>query len=313
MPKAIELTHVAFFQFQYLGYICTPKIKLMKIINLVLGFSVLLLCNSCELINPEEPQPVYLHIDKFILTTDYVTQGSTSHALTDAWVYIDQQLIGAYEVPATVPVLIEEGTHEISIHGGVQVDGLANLHDQYDYIDFFDTTLSFTKGKITQVQPRVKYIDGAKFEYIEDFDDGGIDYTRDPNCDTVFATTNSNAFEGPYSAVAHLDTARPTLIATSKLSYPLSKSKVNMFELNYKSDNTFNIGLSRVKFNGTEEKVIYITLKPSVTWNKIYINLSSIVSSSTDAVGFKLLFTAKLDEGRTNSTIMMDNLKLLHN
>ncbi|MBK8845486.1 MAG: hypothetical protein IPO27_02565 [Bacteroidetes bacterium] len=285
----------------------------MKVINLLIGCILLVLFNSCELINPEEPQPVYLHLDKFVLSTDYASQGTSSNALTDAWVYIDQQLAGAYEVPATVPLLLEDGPHEISIRGGIHVDGQVNLHDQYDYIDFFDTIQFFKKGEVTHIQPRVKYIDGAKFEYIEDFDDGGIDFTRDPNCDTIFSTTATNAFEGPYSAIAYLDTARPTLIATTKLSYPLSKSTVNMLELNYKSTNSFNVGLSRVKFTGAEEKVIYISLKPSETWNKIYINLSSIVSSSTDAVGFKLLFTAKLDEGNTSSTIMIDNIKLLHN
>jgi len=54
-----------------------------------------------HLINPAEPIPSYIHIDKIDLTTDYSSQGTSSNKITDAWIYVDNELIGAFEMPVT--------------------------------------------------------------------------------------------------------------------------------------------------------------------------------------------------------------------
>jgi len=50
----------------------------------------LLLLYSC---NKEEPIPAYIHIDKIDLKTNYSIQGSNSHKIIDAWIYVDDQLL----------------------------------------------------------------------------------------------------------------------------------------------------------------------------------------------------------------------------
>ena len=67
----------------------------------LISLFALIFMSSCELYNPAEPTPAYIHIDKFILNTAYLTEGSNSHKITDAWVYIDDQLLGCFELPAT--------------------------------------------------------------------------------------------------------------------------------------------------------------------------------------------------------------------
>ena len=63
---------------------------------LVFPFFLLLVLaqSSCEKFSGNQTIPAYLKIDSIRLTTNYATQGTALNAITDAWVYIDGQLIG---------------------------------------------------------------------------------------------------------------------------------------------------------------------------------------------------------------------------
>src|SRR5687768_8161045 len=86
----------------------------------------ILFISSCEVINPSEDIPSYIRIDSISVidttTNNPVFKGS--QRVTDAWIFIDGILHGVYELPATFPVL-EEGTHKLTIYGGIQVNGIA--------------------------------------------------------------------------------------------------------------------------------------------------------------------------------------------
>src|SRR3954471_3898254 len=79
--------------------------------------------------NKEEPIPVYVHIEKISLVANpdgfvnSVTgdEGSLSSKISDAWVYVDEQLVGCFELPVTFPVLAE-GTHTVKIRAGIKVN-----------------------------------------------------------------------------------------------------------------------------------------------------------------------------------------------
>jgi hypothetical protein len=44
------------------------------------------------------------------------SEGSASHKITDAWVYVDDQLVGVWEVPSKIPAL-EAGEHTVKVVG----------------------------------------------------------------------------------------------------------------------------------------------------------------------------------------------------
>ena len=121
------------------------------------GFFATLLFSSCELYNPSEPIPAYIHIEKFNLTTDYATQGSNSHKITDAWVYVDDQLIGCFELPATFPV-ITEGTHKVKIVAGIKVNGIASNRGQYPFYNPYEQIVNFEVGKKITLSPDRKSV-----------------------------------------------------------------------------------------------------------------------------------------------------------
>ena len=60
---------------------------------------------SCEKFSGDQTIPAYLGIDSIYLSTDYNSEGTASQRITDAWVYVDDEFLGAFELPARLPVL----------------------------------------------------------------------------------------------------------------------------------------------------------------------------------------------------------------
>ena len=113
----------------------------------LLGIGLVL--NSCK---EDEPIPAYIKIDAVDLTTDQNTEGWNSQGIKDAWVYIDNNLVGAFELPAEFPVL-EEGTHNISVGGGILLNGISSTRTEYPMYRFYESTVSLIPEQTTTVNP----------------------------------------------------------------------------------------------------------------------------------------------------------------
>jgi hypothetical protein len=50
----------------------------------------------------------------------------------------------------------------------------------------------------------------------------------------------------------------------------------------------------------------------AVKWKKIYIDLKELISNSPAGTYFEQSFQALLDEGDTEGTIIIDNIKVVH-
>src|SRR5262245_62560163 len=86
---------------------------------------------ACEVINPEEPLPVYTRVDSIPFSITSANQGSGTSSIVDAWVYLDDQLVGAFELPARFPVLAEEGTHTLTVSPGILVNGIKSRSEEH--------------------------------------------------------------------------------------------------------------------------------------------------------------------------------------
>ncbi len=66
---------------------------------------------SCWPDGVEEPLPAYIYIPAFELRTTQ-GEGSASSAITDVWLTVNGEFLGAYELPARIPVLQTGWTHK---------------------------------------------------------------------------------------------------------------------------------------------------------------------------------------------------------
>ncbi|HEY0262319.1 MAG TPA: hypothetical protein VGB95_04790, partial [Chitinophagales bacterium] len=91
-------------------------------------FAVLL--DGCSM--PNNGIPVYIQIDSMSVQTNQSTQGSASSKITDAWLYVNGEQIGVFELPAKIPVL-KSGDLRVSISAGIKDNGIANTRAAYPF------------------------------------------------------------------------------------------------------------------------------------------------------------------------------------
>ncbi len=271
------------------------------------------LISSCELYNPAEPIPGYIHIDKFNLNTTYSTEGSNSHKITDAWVYIDDQIVGCFELPATFPV-IAEGVHKIKLIPGIKVNGIASNRGQYPYYTSYEQDVNFEAGKSITLSPTITYKSTTNFVYLNDFEAAGFTIDTTNYSDTtlqLLVSPDPNVYEGAKSAIGYTDATKTRFECATTSNFVLPHGGAPIFlEFNYKCNH--EVVVSIIAYGtATLEQFEVIRLNPSANWNKIYVYLTPTVSATYSAVDYKLVWGMHDQSGSDSSVVLLDNIKLI--
>lgn len=271
---------------------------------------------SCEVINPEEGIPSYIRIDTITLSTNYTVEGTTSHKITDAWVYVDDQLIGTYELPAIIPVL-KSGSHDILINAGIKMNGISATRIPYPFYAPFEITTELFSDSIITLQPNVNYYPNTTFVWKEDFESPGYTLETTDNSDTSInrVSNSANVFEGTSSGLFVMRNPPQLLFECKTINeYPLPKGGTPVFlELNYKCNNHFSIGIFANEAGGSITQVPQtIQINPSENWNKIYVNLTNEVSLFSTAINYNIYFGVIPLLENPQPEVYVDNIKLIY-
>ena len=286
--------------------------QLKSYLYICLSFLIISLFNSCSLFEPPSDIPAYIHIDSIGLNTIYDTVGSNSHKIKDAWVFVDNKIIGVFELPVTFPV-IASGVHTIDVKPGILVDGIAADRAQYPYYRYYSENVNFVPNKITKINPVSSYYPSAKFGWREDFENSVSNsmITTSNSVDSLkLINSSEGAFEGNFSGSAHV-TSYFECETANGIVLPTDGTPVYL-EMNYKSSNTIRVGVIVTTTAGIGQEDTVLQINPSYSWNKIYIDLTTSVSIYPNAVSFQVFIAAVLDPGMSSSDVYFDNLKLLH-
>src|ERR1035438_2123734 len=98
--------------------------------------------SSCDL---KVAIPSYIHIDNISVNTHGTLYGSSSSKITDVWVYVDDQPIEAFELPATIPILMT-GVHTVIIKAGIKIDGISELRSIYPFYVPYTASMNLVAG-----------------------------------------------------------------------------------------------------------------------------------------------------------------------
>ena len=126
---------------------------------------VLLIISACQKEENSNTIPAYLKIDTITLD-----ENNTTTNITDAWVYVNDQLQGVYELPATFPVL-KNDIQTLKIKAGIKSNGIASSRIAYPFYASFIDTVIFTPNQTIIVNPTVSYLESVEF-WLEDFESG---------------------------------------------------------------------------------------------------------------------------------------------
>ncbi len=274
---------------------------------------VTLLLSSCEFINPDEEIPSFIKIDAINLTTDYSTEGSASHKITDVWIYVEDDIIGAFELPAIIPIL-KNGKHKITIKPGIQLNGTASTRAIYPFYNSIEKEIDLIEENITDLGVlSTTYSSSTQFVWKEDFDQGGISIENTSKSDTTIIKISnpSQCFEG-LSGLISLNSVKRIYEGASNLAYVLPNNESAVFlELNYKTNNAFTVGLFINESSNTVQHPV-VVINKSDEWKKIYINFTTVVSREINANDFKVFIGVSKEDDVDSPEILIDNIKLLH-
>lgn len=306
----------------------------MKSLRYIFLFGIVLFLFSCKKFSGSQEIPAYLRIEPWTLTTNYEIEGAATEAITDAWVYVNGNLQGCYELKnhddgryVMVPIL-EKGEKNIQIYPGVKMNGISSTRIQYPFYKPYRFKHTLVEGEIGTVAPLTKYysIDSTlmRIRMMEDFEE--INNIKLYRLDTTYAVlhqishrNNPNAWLDPYDTINHYrsghvhlgDSIKRMGLASGELHNLPGVGNYVMMEMDYKCDADILIGMYIWSSqDGLQDKDLYY-LKATDTWKKAYINFSPTVTENNHATYFKFYLRSTVT-GDETADIYIDNIKLIY-
>lgn len=286
------------------------QISSMKV---VYAFLVGLCLTSCTK-NPDNPS--WLKIEPWTLNDNPdAVEGELTHKFSDAWVYVDNELMGVFELPVKLPIL-KKGNLRIKVFPTIQNNGISATKKIYPFVDFYETQGDFSPSDTVVVLPSTQYINDLTY-WIEDFEDASIKIQEED--ESLAAIVRANDQEhlkyGQYFGKVSLNTTDTSWIAvTTDQFFPPKTSEVYL-EVDYKSTNSVVTGVLELSSQGNTNHV-NIQINPqaeeTAEWRKIYIDLRDIIRNTPNAEAYKLTFLAYKDADKGSSELILDNLKFIY-
>jgi hypothetical protein len=285
-----------------------------------IGILLALLQGACATFDKEEPLPSYIRITGIDLKTPTDnSQGSSSSNVTDAWVYINDNLQGVYPMPTRFPVL-QSGNVKLSVRSGIVRNGIDATRIDYPFYNAWDTTIVLKEKEILSLKPRILgYRSGTVFHLNEDFEGLGLNFEKtSSSTNDIFKSSNpSLVFEGNNCGKFEiLSGTIDVTVATTKL-YNLPKQGASVFlEMNYKINQPMEVGVfaqngAQIKQSSVLGLRATVNEQGEQVWKKVYIDLTEAISNETYASGYKIYFYAKQVDGVSNPLFLVDNVKLI--
>ena len=279
------------------------------------GF-LLLIFIGCK--DQPEAIPAYLEIKPFIVNAE---GGAGWQKITEGYLYVNREYLGAYTLPATVPVLAE-GASLVYVYPGVKKNGIVATPDIYPFLLRDEQTINLTGGQTSTIQPVTSYDPDDKFAWTfarGSFDNGSsvVFQNRDTDENSGFEFSADDAFSGK-SLLMKVDTAHPTIqIASEAVVLPTDNTQV-WLEMNYKTDLVFQAFLLGNNSAGNAEfGQPLFQFNTKADWNKIYLNLTDLLLTSQQD-NYQIFFQVTLPKDsnghytQTAGSVRIDNLRLIH-
>ena len=275
--------------------------------------ALLLGTSSCDKFEGDQTIPAYLRIDSIYLQTDYATEGTAFQNFTDAWVYIDDELIGAYQMPAEFPVLAR-GVHKVTIMPGVKKNGISTTRTNYPFCKSIILNVNFAEDSTIHLGGlKTTYEETTEFFMIEDFD--GVVISLDTTKRSAAGINLTPAgwpatFQGNHSGIVQLDSAGTMFECTNKTDFVIPLAPVYM-EVNFNTNTPVAAGVFLYGYTQIVQFPVVYLAPTEGQWKKIYIDLTNALNSETGMVNFRIFFNAILQENNPDAEIRLDNIKVL--
>lgn len=263
--------------------------------------------------------PSYIHIESIELNCDYYTYGANTSNFTSAWVYIDDDLIGCYELPSTFPIL-KKGPHNVKVYAAININGIGATRSPFPFCKpYVIENLNLVQDSVIDLTPidpvthkrtplLVEYYPvgaGWNWDWNEDFE-STCTLKPTPDSDTsVMRISGNEALLSEYSFYSG-----KIVLPPDSLDFSVTGEEMRfqsdladgycMLEMDYNTNDTIFVGVMYYK-DYTLQPYPLVKVLPTDTenpipqnWKKIYINLSRVMKDNVSASYFKVYITSDL-------------------
>lgn len=265
------------------------------------------------------PDPAWLEVNEWTLQANpnsTMYTGDLTSNFTDAWVFIDDQIIGVFEVPFKIPVL-KSGSVNIKIYPTIKNNGISATKKIYPFMEVYELNTELIQNQTLTVHPTTRYYENTNF-WIEDFEDAGIKIEDDPNTIAHIESGNDPLILKYGNNYGHVALTSPESFWVAKTNGQLvlpKNGKEIYLEIDYYNTNSVTTGLMAVTPSGNIGNPNVRLNKQdisSIQWKKIYIDLKEVVTYSQSASYFEVTFEAVFDAISSVGDIYIDNIKVVH-
>lgn len=237
-------------------------------------------------------------------------QGSGSHKITDLWLYVDGKYQGTYPTGNLMPIPSNNKSVRINVFAGIKNNGISDTRIFYPFFDFLTLDTVVEAGKSITRNMTFRYKPATNFVWKENFESPSGYSVKNVSSDTVFQVVPApEGFEGRSLKLTLAGRSVRARIENSGDGFVLPSGNSNVYlEINYKCNTPFTIGLTSGDGSQTYPALV---VNAQENWNKIYVQLSTAVSSIVSN-RYKVYFEFLKDADNSDQKqIYLDNIKLL--
>jgi hypothetical protein len=268
-----------------------------------------------------EPIPAFLRIEPFKVAAS--AGGDAMHEIDKGWVYINNELLGGFELPVEIPVLWK-GDANILVFPGVTANGQNDSPSLFAPMERHRDTVFLEDGQTEVISPKTKYEAALKYAFpIEKTTFDGptaiIFEDRDLDVERTFLVNTDGGLDGR-GMLMQVDTGHILMeVASEAVALPNSGAEQVWLELHHSNDVPFSIQIVSVADDGFEEAIplFFANATEDGAWNKLYLNLTDYLTLQKKPkyrVFFRLRLPIDTNGQPTAITgkTKLDNIRLIH-
>lgn len=259
--------------------------------------------SGCNIINPSEPVATHVRIDSFSF------ENGARHDIRYAWVYYNNNPVGAFDLPATVPI-IASGKGTLQVAPGIPINGRGERPVAYPFFRIYTTELNYEPGKVQTVSPTTGYYDSVKYTVISEFEGGITKFAKYFGTTTITTTSvDSLKLDGTGTGLVVLPSSADSSIDSTRAPFKVPEGAA-FIEFEYKSSVNLQVGIRGLLGNSLITDIEGWGVLPSPTWKKFYVNITSFTNKYPGGDYYFYIKTS-VPSGQTSGKLLIDNIRLV--
>ncbi len=275
--------------------------------------TLILMMMGCTNFSATDLNPFFVTFEDPTISTIPV-QGAPTHNIRDAWIFTQDQELGPFEMPVTLPIIDDAETTEFRIFPGIRENGREFVPIINQYMEPVTFSIDSEEGETYLTNLEFKYFDNVVFDFVEDFS-GNHPFTleNDEFEGSTFTVIDDPLDSSNKVAELFVDADNPVIeVFTTTLFLPGDFNNNAYLEVEYTNTAALTIGIMKINAGGYLIPEYFIILNETAERNKIYLDIGNLISDPT--VGqFSLLLNLSINgTSATEGEAQIDNIKLMH-